>query len=93
MGNLSSLTLRLALRIQICHVVKMSEQSENIEVAEYLGNALKIVKIMNDSILTGTSPIIVNYSAKGSAENGLTELEFFKDFVLEDYKSYIAINY
>ena len=45
---------------------------------------------MNDSILTETSLIIV---PKGSAENGLTELEFFKDFVLEDHKSYIAINY
>ena len=80
MGQSFFTKFKTCTKIEKCHVVKMSEQSENIEVAEYLGNALKSIKIMNNSILRGTCPIIV---PKGLVENGLIELEFSKILCLK----------
>jgi len=76
--------------IQKWHVIKINQESQDILVADHLGDTLRPQKIMNNKPLVGTPDIL---EPEGFISNRLEELIFFNDYVTADHYTHISSAY
>jgi len=73
--------------IQKWHVIKVAEEGDHIQVADDLGTPLKPYQIVTNIPLDEGPDVL---SPEFFRANRKIELEFFKDFVLEEHQDFIS---
>jgi len=71
-------------------VIKINQQSEDILVADYLGDPLKPQKIMNSKFLIGAPEIL---EPEGFTNKRLEELLMFNEYATSEHYPYISSAY
>ena len=75
------------------HIIKIPPEDSYIQVVERFGDPLANYKIMNDDVVFFEDEEPNSINPKDISSSFLENLGYFKDFVDEEHKYYIASNY